>query len=81
MSAPYWLYRRFMRLAHRHGWHHTDRMVLENGDVQHWCKWCGLRQTLHREHFAGMRLVEDQTVPPNTVTLVNLEAFRMREKL
>lgn len=37
-------YRPFQRLIHRYNWHHT-RVIgpLDDGSIQHWCEWCGLR--------------------------------------
>ena len=66
-------YQRLMRFAHRHNWHHTTTLQLENGDVQHWCQWCGLRETLHRGHFLGVKLLTDSNCPRNSVMLVNLK--------
>lgn len=37
----YWLYRWFMTLAHRYGWHKMDEFHPE-GDTLLWCQWCGL---------------------------------------
>lgn len=45
-----WFYYRFihqplMRLAHRHGWHHTHTIgPMEDGTVIFRCGWCGLQQ-------------------------------------
>jgi hypothetical protein len=65
-------YRPLMRLAHRHGWHHVTTSHLEDGSVQHWCQWCGLRETLRRDTFAGMKLVVDYRCPKNTILITNI---------
>lgn len=69
----YWFYRRFMRWAHRHNWHHVTVCHLENGDVQNWCQWCGLRETLKKDHFAGMKILEDSRMPRNSILLTNIQ--------
>ena len=39
-------YRAFMRWAHRWNWHHTKTIgPLEDGAMQEWCQWCGLRDS------------------------------------
>lgn len=67
-----WLYRKLMRLAHRHGWHHISTSTMENGDVQNWCHWCGLRETLKKDHFMGMKIGVDSRCPRNTIIITNL---------
>ena len=38
----YRFYRLFMRLAHRHGWHHMHECH-PDGDTMLVCSWCGIR--------------------------------------
>lgn len=66
-------YRRLMRWAHRHNWHHGSVSTMENGDVQRWCQWCGMREVLKREHFAGFNIATDANCPRNSIVLVNLK--------
>lgn len=67
------LYRKLMRFAHRHGWHHITRSQMENGDVQNWCHWCGLRETLKHDHLMGMKVLVDAHCRPNEILLTNLK--------
>lgn len=46
------VYRPFMRLAHRFNWHHAPPCY-PDGDTQLWCDWCGFRQTIKRGEWRG----------------------------
>jgi len=39
-----YLYRVVMKIAHRFHWHYAPP-IYPDGDMQLWCKWCGLRYT------------------------------------
>ena len=41
------IYRHFMKLAHKYGWHHM-RPCYPNGDTMLRCDWCGLSVVTHR---------------------------------
>lgn len=75
-KIKYQIYRWFMRLAHRHNWHHTET-IYPDGDTQHWCQWCGLRQTLKRDSFFGHKLALSDSQPRNTVTFFNPDDFKV----
>ena len=47
MSAPGWLYRMTMRVAHRFHWHYAPPIYPE-GDTMLWCHWCGFRAVVKR---------------------------------
>jgi hypothetical protein len=44
------IYRRLMRLAHRHGWHHM-RTIYPEGDTMVICDWCGVRDVIQRRGY------------------------------
>lgn len=51
-------YRAIMRLAHRFNWHYMKPSHIE-GDVLHWCQWCGIRAvTLGPEKLATALRIE-----------------------
>ncbi len=77
MNLRYRVYRWFMRLAHRYNWHHTTTCY-PDGDIQHWCQWCGLRQTLKRDHFMGAKIIPDTRVPQDQILFVNDAVWRGR---
>lgn len=72
MTIKGWLHGNVMRLAHRYNWHRTTTLHLENGDVQHRCQWCGLRETLKKDHFWGMAITADARCPRNSVIITNI---------
>ncbi len=37
------IYRRFMKIAHHHNWHHMKPCFIEKGETLLWCHWCGIR--------------------------------------
>jgi len=43
MNSKGRLYRLIMRIAHHYHWHYAPPVYPE-GEMQRWCKWCGLRQ-------------------------------------
>lgn len=45
---------------------------MENGDVQSWCHWCGMCETLNAGHFMGMKIMADKNVPRNTIILTGI---------
>ena len=46
----YRLYRRLMKLAHRHGWHHMTTCY-PCGDTMLVCHWCGIRIVTHKANI------------------------------
>jgi len=69
----HWFYRRFMRFAHKHGWHHVTTSHLVGGDIHNKCQWCGLTEVLKHNHFAGVKLETSNDCPKNTIILTNLK--------
>ena len=55
------IYRRLMRLAHRHGWHKT-RVCYLDGDTLHVCDWCGLRWLEKRAQRVILSNAEQQAL-------------------
>ena len=50
----YRLYRRLMKLAHRHGWHHMTTCY-PCGDTMLVCHWCGISIVTHKANDAERR--------------------------
>jgi hypothetical protein len=71
MDIRYRLYRWFMIFIHKHKYHKMD-VSFPEGDTRYCCRWCGLSVVLKRDMFAGMKIVEDKNIPPNTIILTNL---------
>jgi hypothetical protein len=42
-SVIHWAHRTWQRLLHHFNYHHVKVCHLEDGTVQDWCPWCGLR--------------------------------------
>jgi hypothetical protein len=75
-------YRRLMRFAHRHNWHHLSILRMECGDTQYWCHFCGIRVVLRRNHLDGAKILEDARLPRNEIIIVNnTEAWAPEAKM
>ena len=73
-------YRWFMKLAHRHGWHHVTRTEMANGDVHNWCQWCGMKEVLERGKFWGMAVKISERCPSNQILITDLRAFEQPDR-
>jgi hypothetical protein len=62
------IYRWFMRLAHKHGWHHMTELY-PDGDTMLYCSWCGIRIVTKHKRPIGKYM--GYTRPPLAETMEN----------